>query len=278
LGGVPLVSEIRDGRIRCQGPFKHPILAGTFGATTLPLFVGLMVYRPRGRVLAIGASVAATIIVFASSSSGPFLAFIAGIIGLMLWYFKAHMRAIRWGIAIFFVALHLYMKDPVWYVIARISDLLGGGGWYRSALINAAVVHFDEWWLSGTVYTRHWLPSGITGNPDMVDIVNHYVAQGVSGGLLALTLFIWLIIKCFQTIGSAVHDEARVSYIERFFIWSMGCTVLGHVVSFFAVSYFDQMTLFWYFIIGASAYLDEGGTETTSESQHWNSPYVQFTT
>lgn len=278
LGGVP-ISEIRNGRIRCQGPFKHSILAGTFGATAIPLFMGLMVYSPRNRALATGAVLAAIIILFTSSSSGPFLAFLTCIVGLTCWCFRAHVRAIRWGIATFFVVLHVYMKDPVWFVIARISDLLGGGGWYRSALIDAAVVHFDEWWLSGTAYTRHWLPSGIPGNPDMVDIVNHYVSQGVNGGLLALVLFIWLIVKCFQATGSAVRDNARFSFPERFFIWSMGCTVLGHVVSFFSISYFDQMTLFWYFIIGASAHLAEGATQTASESQYWKSPgTMQFRT
>jgi hypothetical protein len=267
LGGVPILSEVRDGRIRCQGPFKHSILAGTFGATAVPFFVGLWVYSTHNRALATGAILAATVIIFASASSGPFMAFLAGIIGLICWYFRANMRAIRWGIAIFFVALHIYMKDPVWFVIARISDITGGGGYYRSALFNAAVVHFDEWWLSGTAYTRHWMPSGITANPDMVDIVNHYVAQGVSGGLLALVLFIWLIVKCFKATGWAVRDETRFSFPERFFIWSMGCTVLGHVVSFFSVSYFDQMILFWYFIIGASAVLVLGGTKKAYEIQ-----------
>src|SRR5579863_1092248 len=32
LGGVPEVPAWRDGRYRCQGPFQHAILAGTFGA------------------------------------------------------------------------------------------------------------------------------------------------------------------------------------------------------------------------------------------------------
>lgn len=263
LGGVPISPEIRNGRIRCQGPFKHSILAGTFGATALPLFVGLMAYSTRNRAVVTGAILAAIAIIFTSASSGPFMAFLTGLIGLACWYVRGHVRAIRWGIAIFFVALHIYMKDPVWFVIARLSDLLGGGGWYRSALINAAVVHFDEWWLSGTAYTRHWMETGIAANPKMADIVNHYVAQAVSGGLLALVLFIWLIVKCFKSIGSAVRDEDQFSLPERFFVWSIGCAVLGHVVSFFSVSYFDQMTLFWYFIIGASAVLVQTGMETT---------------
>src|SRR5260370_20893233 len=41
LGGVPSVPEIREGRIRSQAVFQHPILAGTFGATLLPLFFWL---------------------------------------------------------------------------------------------------------------------------------------------------------------------------------------------------------------------------------------------
>src|SRR5260370_13660577 len=38
LGGVRSVPEIRNGRIRSQSVFQHPILAGTFGATLLRLF------------------------------------------------------------------------------------------------------------------------------------------------------------------------------------------------------------------------------------------------
>ena len=36
FGGVPLYSWVRDGKVRCQGPFRHAILAGTFGATLFP--------------------------------------------------------------------------------------------------------------------------------------------------------------------------------------------------------------------------------------------------
>ena len=37
FGGVPEISEIRNGRLRAQGAFGHSIMAGTFGATLLPL-------------------------------------------------------------------------------------------------------------------------------------------------------------------------------------------------------------------------------------------------
>ena len=41
IAGHSIVPEIRNGSIRAQGPFHHAILAGTFGATLLPLFVWL---------------------------------------------------------------------------------------------------------------------------------------------------------------------------------------------------------------------------------------------
>ncbi len=248
LGGVSVQSEIRNGITRCQGPFLHSILAGTFGATAMPLFVGLWLYSNRSR-LAVGAFLASTYIVIASASSGPAMAYLASIVGLICWSFKSHMKTIRWGIAILVLALTVYMNAPVWFLISHISNITGGGGWYRSALIDAAYRHFDEWWLIGTGYTANWMSTGLAIDPNSADMVNYFIEQAVNGGLLALILFIWLIVKCFKTVGVAVRNNARYSTPERLLIWSLGCTVLGHVASFFSVSYFDQLTIFWYLII-----------------------------
>ncbi len=260
--GVAEFSEIRNGRIRCQGPFMHSILAGTFAATTVPLFVGLWLYNRRTRLLATGAILAATFIVFVSSSSGPLLALIISIVGLICWRFRSNMRAIRWGIAILLLALHIFMKAPVWFMITRLGDVAGGGGWYRSALIDAAIRNFNEWWIIGTDYTAHWMPTGLAIDPKSADITNQFIAQGVNGGLLSLILFIWLIVKCFKIVGAAVRYKNTLSTPERLMIWSLGCTVLGHVASFFSVSYFDQITIFWYLVIAMIAVLEYAGNDS----------------
>jgi hypothetical protein len=263
LGGVPEFTQIREGKLRCQGPFAHPILAGTFAATAVPLFVGLLRYSRENRVLLTGAILSATFIVVASSSSGPLLTFICIWIGLVFWSVKSNMRTVRWGVATILLFSHLIMKAPVWYLISRLADLTGGSGWYRSALIDAAVRHFDEWWLIGTDYTAHWMPTGLANNPKMADMVNYYVVQGVNGGLLGLILLILVVAKCFETAGSASNDGRRFSSPEQFMIWSLGCTVFGHVISFFSVSYFDQIAIFWYLIIGMiSALVIQGGPKT----------------
>lgn len=279
FGGVPEFTMIREGKLRCQGPFRHPILAGTFGATALPLFVGLWVFSMRDRLLAVGAILAATIIVIASSSSGPLLAYLASVVGLMCWRVKANMRAIRWGVVIIVLALHAFMKAPVWFLISRLSELTGGSGWYRSALIDAFIRNIGEWWLIGTGYTAHWMPTGLSIDPTKADIVNQFVAQGVNGGLLGLILFIWLIVNCFKTTGVAVRIEARYSFPEQFMIWSMGCTLLSHVVSFFSVSYFDQIIIFWYMIIGMIVALmhDRDGEQHEGDTRE-SQGAVQFST
>ena len=41
LGGAPITPQVRDGQIRAQAIFGHPLLAGCFGATLVPLFYWL---------------------------------------------------------------------------------------------------------------------------------------------------------------------------------------------------------------------------------------------
>jgi hypothetical protein len=253
LGGVQELSEIRDGRVRCQGPFRHPILAGTFGATTFPLFIGLWKCQTRKRYLTASAILVTAIIVITSASSGALLAYLAGTVGLGCWHFKSHMRIIRWGIVVMLLSLHAVMKAPVWFLIARVSDLVGGGGYHRSALIDAAIHHFSEWWLLGTTYTAHWMPYGITADPNNVDLTNQFIVEGVRGGVLSMGLFVWLIANLFKVVGIASNNMYENSDRRRFMIWSLGCVVFSHVVSMFSITYFDQTIMFWCLIIAMIA-------------------------
>lgn len=85
LGGVPELSEIRDDRIRSQGSFQHPILAGTFGATLMPLFVPLWFRNGRMKFFGSLGLAVMTIIPVTSSSSGPAMAYMFGLAGLLMW-------------------------------------------------------------------------------------------------------------------------------------------------------------------------------------------------
>ena len=149
LGGVSENVTIRNGRLRCQGPFKHPILAGTFGATLIPLFVGYWVRRTKNKILAGVGLISATAITLASGSSGALVSYMTGVGVLCLWPFRRRMRMIRWGGLSLIILLQLFMNDPIWYLSDRIGHMIGrgGAGWHRAFLIDQTVRHFDRWWL-----------------------------------------------------------------------------------------------------------------------------------
>jgi len=249
FGGVSEITAIRDGHLRCQGAFRHPILAGVFGATQFPLFFALWRCRPKQRLLALTAIISSLIIVISASSSGALMALFAGLGGLALWCWRKYMRLIRWGVLGMILLLALAMKAPVWYLLAKLGDVVGGGGWHRAFLIDQAVAYFDEWWLFGTTYTAHWGPGGevIAADPNMMDITNHFVMEGVKGGVLKLGLFFALIISSFRGIGRRLRAEAPNSP-DKFFVWALGVSLFAHCLSFISANYFDQTILIWYWL------------------------------
>src|ERR1700688_1363543 len=53
FGDLPsLTVEFREGKYRSQASFLHPLLAGAFGATIFPMFIGLWVKNKKARVAA----------------------------------------------------------------------------------------------------------------------------------------------------------------------------------------------------------------------------------
>jgi hypothetical protein len=273
FSGVPALSAIRDGHIRSQGAFRHAILAGTFGATQFPLFVALMFDKSRRRWLAIAGIVASLVIVGTAGSSGPIMAIAGAILGLAFWKWRTKMRLVRRGTVLVIIALALVMNAPVWYLIAKVSDLVGGGGWHRSFVIDTAIAHFNEWWLFGTTYTANWGPGGevIAADPNMMDITNQFVIEGVKGGLLKLILFVAIIVVCFKVVGRRVRDEEG-NLFAGFLFWAMGTSLFAHCLSFISVPYFDQMILIWYWLLAAissSSLISSRNTSMSESSSEW---------
>ena len=114
--------HLREGKLRSTGSFSHPILAGSYGAMVLPMFVGWWWKDRKSRTQAALGVAAATIIVLAANSSTCLLGFMGGLLALFLWPLRNRMRPIRWGIALTLVALHMVMKAPVWQLISRVSS------------------------------------------------------------------------------------------------------------------------------------------------------------
>jgi hypothetical protein len=253
LGGVPALSEIRNGRVRCQGSFRHPILMGTFGATMLPLILSLWWQRGVSKTLVVAGAFSCCIIVACSGSSGAFMATLYGVAGLLFWFLRDNMRTVRWGIVLALVIMQLVMKSPFWYILARLSSLTGGTGWHRAYLIDQAIRYINEWWLVGTRVTAHWMPTGLLIDPTNTDITNQYLLEGVNGGLITMIIFISIIVLGFKYVGKTVRMIDSDDFPVKILVWSMGAALFAHSISFVSVSYFDQIKVFWYFLIAAIA-------------------------
>ncbi len=248
FGGVPSSIWTREGVPRCQGPFRHPILAGTYGATMIPYFVVLWFTPDRNKRIATVGFVAATMITVLSFSSGPAMAYIFCALGLAMWPLRYKMRYIRRGGFILLLTLHIFMEAPVWYIISKVGHLIGGTGWHRAYLVDQAIKYIHEWWLVGTNYTAHWMPYRLPSNPNMSDITNQYLVQGVHGGLLTLFLFVAILVVCFKTIGKSIAIADDGSYTQKM-IWALGAALFAHAVTFMSVSYFDQIIVAWYMLL-----------------------------
>jgi hypothetical protein len=252
FGGIPEITQMREGHLRGQGAFRHPILAGTFGATATPLFIALWFTRPKDRFLSVVGTLAGLTITYTATSSGALIALAGAVGGLFMWKHRPRLSLIRRASVILIIVLSVVMQAPVWYTIAKMSNFAGGGqGWHRAYLIDQAVKHFNEWWLFGTTYTAHWGPAGqvIEANPNMMDITNHYIEEGVKGGFLKMALFIALIVVSFKRVGLILRNLRDPRGPAAFLTWALGVSVFAHCLSFVSITYFDQLIIIWFWLL-----------------------------
>ena len=237
LGGAPITPQVRDGQVRAQAIFGHPLLAGCFGATLVPLFYWLWRGR-RSNLTAFLGVIGSTLMVFTSATSTAALAYVAGVGALFLWPIRRSMRVVRWGIVLTLVALAAVMKEPVWFVIAHAKVIRASEGIHRAMLVDNFIMHFRDWWLIGTNQTGNW-------GWDMWDLSNQYVAEGEKGGLVTFICFVAIISLSFRRLGK-MRKQVEGDRKQEWFFWSLCAIMAAHVFAFFGVSYWDQMAIGWW--------------------------------
>jgi hypothetical protein len=239
INSFTIVPWVRDGRVRAQGIFSNSITAGVFGATLFPLSVWLW-KSGKARLLGIVGLAASSVIAVTSMASTGVMAFGAGILALCLWSIRKHMRLFRWAIVLIVLGLAMVMRAPVWFIIARV-DFVGGHGWDRAALIDAAVRHFSDWWLLGTKSNADW-------GADTWDACNQFVYEATSGGLATFLVFVAILSRAFGMIGNA-RKRVEGSRRQEWFFWCLGAALYSHVMGFWGIDYFDVIRVWWYIFL-----------------------------
>ncbi len=227
FGGVPEFTPLRDGALRSQGSFPHPLLAGAFGGSLFPLF-WLLARRGRPGAGFVG-MLCSVAIALLSFSSGPILALLAGIAGLLLWRVRHSARTMRWSVVLGLVCIAQVMKAPVWALVSRFGIFEASTGYHRFALIDQAIKRFGEWWLLGTVDTSHW-------GWGLWDVTNQYLAVGVEGGFITMIAFMVLLGLGFRNVGRATHG--RMPLDQQYDLWAFGSVLFAHCVAFVGMAYF----------------------------------------
>jgi hypothetical protein len=240
LGGVREAPEVRAGLVRAVGPFQHELLAGAFGATTLPLFF-LLWKTGQSRILAILGLLGSTGMTVASGSSTPLLAYVGGLLAICCFPLRRRMRLVRWGIVLAAIGLELVMKAHVWFLIQRMNLLGGSSGYQRAKLVDDFITHVSNWWLIGTKENQTW-------GYGTWDLLNQFVAEGEVGGLATFICFVALIVICFSKVGKA-RKAVEGNRTEEWYFWLLGSTLFSHVVAYWGVSYFDQTRFLWYALL-----------------------------
>ena len=260
MGGVPAYTWIRDDKVRCFGSFRHPSLLGTLGAVFLPLYIALMMTPAARKRALLGAGLCA-VIVWASNSGGPLSAAAAAIVGWAFWRFRQRMRLVRRCMLGLVIVLAIFMKAPIWYLPARLTSLTGGDGWHRSYLMDVSMQHLNLWWLCGIPIqnTSDWFPYmlGTTGGSD---ITNEYIMQGLTAGIVAIGLFIFLLAKAYAQLGEAmakVRAQADANPEAEYLLWGLGVVLTVHVVNWFGITYFDQTYAIWFMQLAMISTLSE---------------------
>jgi hypothetical protein len=233
----------RDGKLRSTGSFAHPILAGTFGGISLPLFFALMWKDKKSQKLGIAAICACIAIALSASSSTSLLGLVAGIISLCLWPIRRNMRTLRWGIVATLVAGQLYMTSPVWHIISDIDFTGSSSSYHRYQLVDMCIRHFTSWALVGAKDFGTW-------GWDMWDLSDQYVAVADTSGLIPLVALISMLVMGFKYLGRMrAYVEERTDKAKELFIWALSASLFANLVAFLGISYFDQTIVAWYALL-----------------------------
>lgn len=233
LGGIPIDVAVRDGQIRSQGVMGC-ISAGVFAGILIPLFIWLWTER-KSQLTACAGLAGAAAMAITSNSSTSLMACAGSLVGLGFWPLRKQMRAIRWGIVVTLVGLHMVMHGPVWSLIARVDLTGSSSSYHRYYLVDNLIRHFSDWWLIGYRYYNNW-------GWDMWDTCNQFVAVALTGGLLTLVFYIMIFKRSFAAIGNArkqVSGDPR----QEWFLWCLGSALFASIVAAFGINYMAQLLM-----------------------------------
>ena len=251
FGGVPEITVIRDDRLRAQGAFTHPIIAGVFWAAFTPLFIAVILSKAKALwsffVGWIG-TISAVLAAFMTASSTPIGGILIGLICWVLFPLRGYLRVIRWTLLFAILFLHAISQNGVHAILfTKISFVGASTGYHRYLLIDGLMQGFSKWALIGNRTTQF--------NYAFRDITNDYILTALNGGLLALALKIAVIAFAFASIGRMMR--AAQNRADLLLSYGLGASLVTVIISMTAVSMYVQGEVSVFLTLGMAASLGD---------------------
>lgn len=250
MGGINYGGDwMRNGRLRCQGSFRHSSLLGTFGASFISLYIASLVGRFDRKQAFIGIG-SCLVIVWACNSGGPISCVANVVFCWVLWRFRQRLKIVKRSLLVVLVLMAVVMEAPIFYLPAKVSSITGGDGWHRSFLMEVSFHDLDKWWMFGMPLSQtiDWFPYHTPGT-GFADITNQFIAYGLDSGLLAIVLCIAFLSAAFREIGFTLKTSVEidggpspVTYIT----WGLASALVMHIANWLGIIYFDQTYVIWY--------------------------------
>lgn len=246
FGGVNEITRMRMGELRCQGPFPHPLIAGVWWVTALPLIVSLWWSRQKSGldgVLAIVGGSAAAFIVWVSNSSTTMTVLIGMPIMAAVYPLRRQFGRLAWIVLAIVLGLHFASGSGFHHLLfTRFSIISGSTGYHRYKLYDRAMSHFSEWAVVGTRSTYNW-------GWGLDDVTSELVLAALWGGSIGLILYVWLIVWSIRTSWqSTLRFEAET--MKKVISYALGMAIIALAVTGLGVGFFGQADFMISFLFG----------------------------
>lgn len=239
--------EGRWGFFRAQGAQSHPIIFGASFVVFLPLIWKLFCSSERKQwhipvfgIIALGGA--------SSLSSTPFTGLIVAISGLAFERFKRWTKVVLLSGALFCVFIEFYSaKHHFYYVLLAKISSMGGAGYDRGRLMDAAFRHLPEYWLTGYGFNDPgWGPEVF--RTDYTDVCINYIYIAVTYGIFGL--FAYVAILC-NLLGS-LWRRYRMLFegVDRDICWALIISVVTIIIIDFGVAPFGALPSLYSIIFG----------------------------
>ena len=260
------IPEARFGFHRAQVTFSHPIMLGMFFAMLGGVCSGFLL-NVRDNTLRHKIGFGLLFLgVFSTMSSGPLLTAILVILFMAFYRFRRYWKIAVIMVVVMSVVLEIVSNRHFFEVIDRIT-ISSRTAWYRSRLIEVALFEggMSGYWLTGFGF----VDPGWGANIDMrsyTDMVNHYLLILSRFGIVGFIPFCGIIATAILCLYKAFRMAIFES--DRWFIWCLGCGLLGLLGGLNSVSLFGQPRTVFFMILGFSGAMPLIVTKANSSGRH----------